>query len=154
MKSLKAEQKLDSIDITIKDLNKSGLMDPLLKSFLAQYLVVFISGIYEDTIEIIIYEKIQRLNQKYLNKFYSNYLRRYFRNPDFSQICDLLKLFDDKWTVELKKFDLKNKTALKSIITNKNKVAHGEPCNITLKDVIHYYKDSRPIIEKIDELVL
>ena len=44
--------------------------------------------------------------------------------------------------------------ALDSIVNNKNDLAHGSQINLTLREVIDYYNLSRPIIEKIDDIVL
>jgi hypothetical protein len=46
------------------------------------------------------------------------------------------------------------KAALGSIVTHKNSIAHGDTTDFTLNAIIIFYRDSRTIIEEIDNLCL
>ena len=57
------------------------------------------------------------------------------------------------WTSTIKTMS-NEKIALDSIVTNKNSIAHGHVSTITLTEIKNYYKDSRLLIEKFDEIIL
>lgn len=154
MKSVSAENLLKQIDRAIFDIQSFSSASLLEKSYLAKFLVVFISGIYEEVVEIIINEKISRLNSFEVSKFVDSSVANSFRNPGIKNIAQLLKTFDDSWAVAINQMADNSKSALNAIVENKNGLAHGGVCNVTLSEVYRYYQDSRLIIEKIDEIVL
>lgn len=154
MKSTTAEELLNSIDISIQNINNFSNISDLEKAYLARYLVVFISGIYEEAIESIINEKVEEFKSKRISKYVASSIHFNFQNPKIDRITRLLELFDDKWGEIIKQMPDENKVALGNIVTHKNFVAHGNNFNVTLNAVIKWYSDSRKIIEKIDEIVL
>lgn len=154
MKSLDAENLLLQIDNSLDDINRIGDKALELEAYLAKYLTVFICGIYEAAIEAIVNEMASSAGSKELENFVSRAVDKTFRNPDVGNICELLRKFNPDWSQELKAMDSANLQALDSIVTNKNNIAHGVPCSITLSEIQESYKASRPVIEKIDKLVL
>jgi hypothetical protein len=154
MKSSTAASLLDSIDLRIAQINSFSKATSLEKSYLALYLAVFISGIYEETIETIINEKVGHLGQSYIANYVENGLKQRFRNPDIPNILSLLGTFDMTWKEAVKSLPSINKDALNNIVLYKNSLAHGTAINLTLGDVVQYYKDSRTVIETIDAMVL
>jgi len=155
MKSIRAKELLESIDDTIKNINGFPNISDLGKAYLARYLVVFISGIYEEAIETIINENAEKLNSKRISMYIATALEDNFRNPTISKISNLLNKFEDNLGELFKKeMSDKTKAALGSIVANKNAIAHGDTTNITLNVVIQYYQDSKIIIEKVDDIFL
>lgn len=154
MKSKTAEELLNSIDVSIKNISNFPDISDLEKAYLAQYLVVFISGIYEEAIEAIINEMVEELKSKRISKYIGEAVHYNFQNPKIDKIIALIKAFDDDWGEIIQKIPDKNKAALGNIVTNKNDIAHGKNINVTLKAIITWYGDSRIIVEKIDEIVL
>lgn len=154
MISKTAEELLDSIDISIKNINNFSNISDLEKAYLASYLVVFISGIYEEAIETILNEKVEELKSKRISKYIAYSIHFNFQNPKIDKIVRLLAFFDDKWGEIIKQMPLENKVALGNIVTHKNFMAHGNNFDVTLNAVIKWYEDSRKIIEKIDEIIL
>jgi hypothetical protein len=155
MKSTRAKELLESIDDTIKNINGFSNISDLEKAYLARYLVVFISGIYEEAIETIINENVEKLNSKRISMYIATSLEDNFQNPNIYKISNLLNKFEDNLGELFKKqMSDKAKVALGSIVANKNAIAHGDATNITLNVVIQYYQDSRIIIEKVDDIFL
>ncbi len=153
MNSIRAKQLLDSIDDTIKNINGFMNLSDLEKAYLARYLVVFISGIYEEAIETIINENAERLNSKRISKYIAASLDDHFQNPNIHKISNLLDKFEENLgDVFKKQMPDRAKVALGSIVTNKNAIAHGDTTNITLNVAVQYYQDSRMIIEEVDNL--
>ena len=97
MKSQAVEDLLAQIDLAID--NISGMEDssPLQKSYLAKFLTVLISGIYEEAIKTILNEKIARLDSREVSSFVENSLRSFFRNPSVSNITSYLRKFSLSW---------------------------------------------------------
>lgn len=149
----KAKVLLEEVDSSIKSIKGFSNASALEKSFLAKFLVVYICGIYEETIECIINERVSAIKSEKLSKFLQHYLDRMFRNPDIRKITDLLGMFDQSWKQEIRDLPHIAKQAFNNIPVNKNAIAHGTACNITLDEVIKYYTDSRKVIEKIDNVV-
>lgn len=153
MNSTAAEELLDGIDVSIKNITNFSNISDLEKAYLAKYLVVFISGVYEEAIETIMNEKVEELKSKRINKYIASTIHYNFQNPDINKIVKLLNAFDDEWGRRIKQMPDVNKAALGNIVTRKNDIAHGNSFDVTLGAVIKWYEDSRKIIEKIDEIV-
>jgi len=153
MNSTAAEELLDGIDVSIKNITNFSNISDLEKAYLAKYLVVFISGVYEEAIETIMNEKVEELKSKRINKYIASTIHYNFQNPDINKIVKLLNAFDDEWGGRIKQMPDVNKAALGNIVTRKNDIAHGNSFDVTLGAVIKWYEDSRKIIEKIDEIV-
>ena len=154
MKSENAKKLINEIDVAIKDIGDFSRATDKEKSYLAKFLVVYICGIYEETIEIIINEMVGKLKNPEISKFVQNVLKRGFNNPNIETIKNFMKSFNDDWEVEIKNLPNDVKSALNSIVNNKNSIAHGISVNISLSDVEDYYDRSKIVIEKIDDMLL
>lgn len=156
MKSKKAQALLDDIDKILVDYKSFLNISKLEESYLAYYLTVYISGIYEETIETIINEMINYNTVSFeIKAFIKLKLDKTFRNPSTENILKLLKDFNNlTWERSFKLIPQINKDALDSIVNNKNLIAHGQPSTITLGDVEQFYRNSRILIETIDTLLL
>ena len=162
MKSTHAQTLLNQIDMSIVNIKniaanniiRFSITNPIENSYLASYLTVYISGIYEETIETIIKEKFSRLNRNYVDRYIEKTVGQGFRNPNIENIRNLLKKINSRWSKIIGGLPILNKSALNSIVSNKNLLAHGQSTNLTLREVLQYYSNSRLIIEKIDEIVL
>ena len=154
MKSSTAKALLDQIDTAIIDIQGFPNSSTLEQSYFAKFLVVFICGIYEEAIETIINERMGRLNFPPVSKFIEKALRRWFRNPDISNIKKFVNDFDQSWGNAIDQLSQQSKTVLDSIVQDKNSLAHGNTCNITLNDIVQFYRDSRVVIETLDNIIL
>ncbi|PIW68457.1 MAG: hypothetical protein COW10_02435 [Candidatus Omnitrophica bacterium CG12_big_fil_rev_8_21_14_0_65_42_8] len=154
MKSIAVKALLQKIDQAIQDIKSFPNSSVLEESYFAKFLVVFICGIYEEAIETIINEWIAKFNSSQVSQFVGDSLRYTFKNPEINNIKKLLRKFDRHWERQIDQIPNKAKTALDSIVGDKNSLAHGNTCNITLNDVIQFYLDSKIIIETIDAAIL
>jgi len=155
MKSSDANKKLSQIDSAINEITSFSSVSVSEQSYLAKFLVVFISGIYEESIETIINEMVGKLEKKEISNFIEESIRYGFRNPEIKNIKKLLGKFkNDQWEKEIDALPKETKDAIDSICANKNALAHGNLVTITLGEVLEYYHKSRPVIEKIDDILL
>ncbi|MDO9579999.1 MAG: MAE_28990/MAE_18760 family HEPN-like nuclease, partial [Bacteroidales bacterium] len=148
------KEKFQTINDTIKKAKKSGEKDARLASMLSSYLVVWISGVYEDMVEHLFAERVKKVNDKEIENFVEVFIGEQFRSPRYENIKKLVKAFDPKYGYELRsKIEDKNITALDSIVNNKNKAAHGEVSNATIDDIIGWNKDTIKIFEELENIL-
>jgi hypothetical protein len=146
---LQAKKTLDSVDDEI-----SIGVSLRVQSYLAKYLTVYLSGIYEESIEQIIKEYSTRSGHSEIENYIAKQVDRSFRNPDMSAIYDLIGKFNTQWSTELKGLDDQYKDAINSIVANKNLIAHGNSSTLTIRDVKDFHFRATVVIEKIDHLFL
>lgn len=155
MKSPSAQSLMDQIDLSIKDCTLVTPTQQVFDSYLAKYLIVFISGIYEESIETIINDMVANLGSPHVSSFVKDRLSMNFQNPNFDNISNLVKKFGNiTWSTRLSAIPLIAKDSINSIVSNKNAIAHGSPVVITIRDVISYYNESKQIIDVIDDMML
>ena len=152
MKSERSENLLNEIDETIKNIESFKIGDRL-ESYLAKFLVVFISGTYEEIIEDTVTLWVQSTSDKRIAKYFSEHIDEKFRNPSIENIIEMLNKFDDAWGTEIKKFSKQERASLDSIVTHRNDVAHGKSSSVTLSDVKKWHESAKKVIEKIDEII-
>lgn len=146
--------KFKSIEDTLrKAINVSG-NDPELSSMLSSYLVVFISGIYEDVIEHLFVQRAGKNKDKEIESLVKLLIDRQFRNPEYEKIKELVKALGAKHETALSKIDSKSKDGLNSIVTNKNYVAHGKVSSATLNDVTIFHDNALKIFEALENILL
>lgn len=156
MKSSNSQALLQNIDDVISDIELFHGVPEKANNYLAQFLIVYICGIYEEIIEATVKEMSRKLGNIEITNFIEHTLDKTFRNPNEERIKELFKKFNNStWSGELKKIKRVNWEALNSIVQNKNSLAHGSSSlMLTIIDVKSYSENSRVILEKIDNLLL
>lgn len=121
---------------------------------LEAYLVVLVSGIYEDCFEYLIRERVDQAGDAEVSAFVVKTLDIQLRNPDWDNLTKVLGWFSAKWAKTLKK-KIRNqaKTSLNNIVTNKNAVAHGNTSNLTLAEIKDCHKQCKSIFEKLEKIM-
>jgi len=153
MNSEYIKDKFNLIDDTIDKIKT--VQDKKLLSMLSNYLVVFISGIYEDCVEQLFIERACKNDDEQIQNLVKNLIDKHFRNPMYREVKKWVKYFDSKYVTTFQsKIDDKNIQAIDSIVENKNRVAHGENSNATFKDVNIWYNNSLKIFEVLEEILL
>lgn len=146
--------RLSEVERTITRVSAFGASDPELAAYLSAYLVVYVSGVYEDCIEHLFQERADRGADSVIQNYVKVTLAQGFRNPDFGNIVSVLRRFGINLAEELKeKTRVSSREALDSIVNNKNSVAHGHPLNATLDDVAVYYRESRGLLENLEDIL-
>lgn len=153
MNSTFAESTLNEIERQIIEI-ESFQLDEKQNSYFAKYLVVFICGCYEAIIEEIIGEYVDRHHDEKLSKYVGKSLDLIFRNPDMDKIISLLEHFDKEWSLELNSLANANKKAVDSLLIHKNALAHTGNSTVTMSFIKDTYNRSKPVIQKIDSIVL
>jgi len=147
--------KFKIINDALDKIKKSSIKDPELFSMLSSYLVVFISGIYEDCIEYLFIQRAGKNEDKELENLIKVLIDRHFRNPRYEKIKELVKALEPKYGNQLEsKIDLKSKEGIDSIVSNKDNVAHGKTSNATLNDINIYHDNASKIFEELENILL
>jgi hypothetical protein len=156
MKSNNSKQLLEEIDTTLQNIKSLQGLPCFASNYFAKFLIVYICGIYEEIVEGIIVEMADKNSSPELKSFVKITMDNFFRNPNSKKIAEVIKKFgNEKWIDEFKGISQSSKTALDSIVENKNSLAHGQPSfTLTISDVENYYHSSKYIFEKIDDLML
>ena len=129
--------------------------DAELGSYLSSYLVVMLSGLYEDCIEHLIDLRVQRTGDSEVGSYVAKTLQATFRNPTFENVLGLLGKFSKQYANRLKTaVHERDAQALDSIVNNKNAIAHGMSSNLTLKDVEDFHRRTIVILEALENILV
>lgn len=121
---------------------------------LESYLVVLLSGIYEDCLEYLINKRVERAGDVEVSAFVEKTLDVQLRNPNWENLTNILGRFSKKWVTALnKKIQNRAKTDLNNIVNNKNAVAHGNTSNLTLAEIKNCHKNCKSIFEKLEKIM-
>jgi hypothetical protein len=150
VKSIYVSTRLAEIDTAINKAKGAGT-DAEIAAFLARYLAVFACGAYEDCIEHLFIEKAKKAGDEEMVSYITSSVHLSFRNPDFATIKEHIKRFDSNHGESLRKLLADDAIqAINSIKTNKDLVAHGQPCSATLNDIEDYHKRAVPVFDAIE----
>lgn len=152
IKSQYLKDKFELIEKSIK--TAENVNDPQSASMLSGYLVVSISGIYEDCIEHLFIQRAGKNNDKEMQNLVKTFIDRHFRNPNYENIKKLVKALGSKRENILQKIDTKSIDGLDSIVNNKNNIAHGKVSNATVGDIMGYHQNALKIFEVLEKILL
>lgn len=130
--------------------------DPELSAYLAGYLVVLISGVYEDCIEHLVNRRASKSSDSQLTSYVDRRTAQTFRNPDSGNVVGLLGEFSVAYREQFRvTVDSESRVALDSIVNNKNWLAHGETrkLQVTVADVEDYFARSVPVLEALEDIL-
>lgn len=148
-------KKLEYIDNLFTYFNQQNL-DEEMKSHIAKYLTVIVSGTYEECVECIFrtYFHNQIRDSRIEHYLADVWLDRTFRNPDSKNLITLMNNFDKSWSEIIQQKYNSELQSLNNIKTNKDTIAHGGNSNVTMKDIYAWYTESKEIILEVGQVVL
>ncbi len=127
--------------------------------FLNKYAIIKACGTIEVAYKAIISDYCNMQTTSQVKKYIDKNVRDSSKNPTYSNICSLLKEFDDAWNDEFKE-KIKNHVngniipdSLNSLVDARNDFAHGGNPTITINDVFTHYSMCRIAIELMDTIV-
>lgn len=146
---------LDKVKLVIDGLGPTSNI----VSYLNKYAIIRACGIIEVSYKSIVADYCDKRSKKQIKKFLKIKVRESSKNPSYSNICALLKEFDDNWNSEFKRAidnhpdKSRLKTSIESLVDARNEFAHGGNPTSTISDIIGYFSDFRTVIEIIDDIV-
>lgn len=109
--------KFKDIEEKLNKAKNASVNDPELSAMLSSYLVVFISGIYEDIIEYLFVQRAGKNNDKEVESLVKTLIDRQFRNPEYENIRKLIKALGSNHETALQsKIDEENKAGITSAL--------------------------------------
>ena len=123
-----------------------------LQSDFARYLCVLVSGYIEKAVVEFIREHAREAGTPTLQRFVEHHTKNFW-NPKASRIQELLGSFEPRWRKELEKFLVdERKDAVDSIVSQRNKIAHGDSVELTYNRISKYYQQAQLVIDRVEEL--
>lgn len=137
----------------IQILTSDSRSDTEIIKYLTNYTVLLISG-YIDKYFLFIIEDCmgKRTIQEELKNFILNKIkgRHGLTNLDSKKIKSILSDFNEGWLTSLSTYINNNNnqsTALGNIVDTRNKIAHGDSVDISIKEYIGHYEDAKQLLE-------
>ena len=127
--------------------------------YLSRYSIIRACGAIETSFKSIIADFCSYRSKKQVKTFIDSRVRGISSNPSYSNICKLLKAFDNDWHSQFKiQIDAHPRkgnlmTSLQSLVDARNDFAHGGHPSLSLSDLITYFADSREVIEVLDRII-
>ena len=146
--------RFQEIDAAIQTAKSYSVGDHHLQAILASYLVVFISGYYEDSVEHLVGVRAGKAGDTDVQNLVKECVGILFRNPDFSKISELIGRFNERYKKAFEKqVDEKARAAIFSIVNEKNNLAHGKPVTVTLGDVETYHNSCKSVFDALENIL-
>ena len=118
-----------------------------------RYLCVIVAGFLEYSLQTIYSDFADRTASPHTARFVSDRLSR-VSNPNSERFIQTASAFNQRWGEELREFfDVdpeRTKGAINSIMTERNKIAHGETSQISVARVREYLDRSVIVLEFIE----
>ena len=125
-----------------------------MRSDFARYLCVLVSGFVEKAVVALLMGYVRTHCEPKLHKFVDTEIKRRSMNPSSSKLLDLLGGLDSEWREALDKILVdEKKSAINSVVSLRNQIAHGEHCpTLTYSRIRDYYRHSKRIVWCIADL--
>ena len=121
---------------------------------LAQIVTVWVSGYLESACREVMLDYTKRRADENIVNYVSHTLSR-FSNPRMGRILDLFRGMDHEAADKLKEFaDGQIEASVNSIVSNRNRIAHGRSTQITMAQVKAYYEDAQRLANKMRKLFM
>ena len=148
---LQQQDKLQHLFEQAKQLQQIDDIDVETKLGFAAYLCVRISGYVEFAVKMILrkYVKSKTGGTSHIANFVDKQLERTL-SPRRDQILDLVGQFNSEWKENLR-VSINNELgdSLRSIVTNRNNIAHGSDVTLSLRDLGKWFADAQKIVELV-----
>jgi hypothetical protein len=125
-----------------------------LRSDFAQYLCIRVSGYLERAIVELLNQHTFARSPSTVTSYVNRRLLAGFQNPSKDKILRTLGDFDSDWRAEMEAYIVDERaSAVSSINTQRNRIAHGDWSDITYVRVKEYYGPIDEVVRRIEQLV-
>lgn len=131
----------------------SNISDDETQAHMSKYLCVQSSGYLENVIKSLVESYIDKSCPRPVEKFVQKKVSR-VTNLEFEKLCEFLDSFDNEWKDRFcEMISDEQKSALNSIISQRNAIAHGNPSNITYRSVSNYFSELESVISLLEKII-
>lgn len=151
--NIKVRQNIQEIDSAFS--LAEGQEDEEVKSYLANFLCIRVSGLVENYLKTRISDYSNRKVPKEVSRYLSLKLAD-ITNLKETKLRDALGQFSTEWQAKFETLMHDNqqlKSSLDSVIANRHNIAHGQHVSLTLKSVKQYYEDIKKVITELDKII-
>lgn len=148
---LRLESQEHQLDTLFSTVEKQP--DDEIKAYLSKYLCVRTSGFLENVVKNLISEYVTGSTPKPIENYVSREMRN-LTNLDDKKLCNFLKKFDPTWEENfLKEISERQKSSLRSVISNRNNIAHGNQDSISFIQMKQYYEDIKEVVQLLKGII-
>ncbi|GAA4327732.1 hypothetical protein GCM10023115_41690 [Pontixanthobacter gangjinensis] len=142
------EKKLDNLFDLVQNVE-----DEEQQAILSKFLCIRASGFVESSIRNLIAEFTDGSAPKQIQSYVGKETK-YITNLRYDRLSKLLGTFDSSWKEELEeKISEEQKSALNTIVSNRNNIAHGENDAISYSLMFNYYSRIKEVVEILKNIV-
>jgi hypothetical protein len=142
------------VDRVLAKTSSVAVGDAELASYLSSYLVVMLSGVYEDCIEHLLSLRVKKTGDAEVQSYVETTLGHTFRNPTVENIVGVLRKFSDQYATSLKRrVEDRDAQAITNIVNNKNLIAHGKMSGLTLREVQDCHRCTLMVFEALEAIL-
>ncbi len=145
------KRSIDHLFDIISTVQSSEEIDDEIKSCLAKYLCVVVSGFLETSIQDIYTDYAQNKSHVNVTNFVSRKLAQ-FRSPKMGNLLTLTACFSGPWQKDLEQYCKDEiEGAVNSLVESRHKIGHGKDVTITFSRVKAYYASALKLLKHIEE---
>jgi hypothetical protein len=139
--------RVEAVFARAKRIEEDG--DAEIRSDLARYLCVIVSGYLEKSVSEMLIQHARRSGSPPLQRFVERSVGK-FTNANCGKLMSLFSTFDPRWGSRLQAVLVDDvKEAVDSVVANRHLVAHGENVGITYARMWEYYQRITQVVEVI-----
>lgn len=131
----------------------STIVDEETQAHMSKYLCVQSSGYLENVVKSLVESYIDKTCPKPVQNFVEKKVCR-ITNLEFDKLCEFLDSFDSNWKQSFcETISEEQKSALNSIVSQRNAIAHGNSSNITYRSMSVYFTELESVITILEEVI-
>jgi len=143
----------EAISVCQHHLNETASFGTEIEAFLTRYLLILMCATFEEAIEEIIVDRIDKYGDPKLSSFVKSCLGSVFRSVKTSEIAGLLGRFgiDFKQKFNQRVNGTRAETFFNNIVINRHYTAHESGANITFNELVNSYEEGHVILDILVE---
>lgn len=141
-------RQLDEVFSRINSIDESQLE---LRSDLARYLCVLVSGYIEKSIRELAHHLSRRTASPSVASYVGTQLG-FFQNAKSESILKLVGSFDPTWRQQLELNFSDELQAVNSVVGNRHQIAHGGTASVSYAWIKEYYDRVQVLVEELEEM--
>lgn len=148
------ERKINSYFGKVKILQKKTDTDLEVVSDLTKYLCIIVSGYYEKSFYYILVNHCNTKSAGNISRYISITLSR-VTNLSMVKTVKIMEKFDVGWRDKItgnQRYD-EYKAALDTLVSQRNRIAHGEESNISIAMLEAYYNSCHDLLKELKKII-
>lgn len=125
--------------------------------YINEYAVILCSGAMERSFKSIVADFVSEGCSSEVCQYLDESIRKCSVNPRIEEIKKILKKFNSSWKnafgEEVKKLPPRCSESLKSLVEDRNHVAHGGTIASSFSDIVGYYCQARRVVSKLEDIL-